>query len=624
MPWASLSRALRRSLRYLRSPPPVDFIYSRDYAFSHPSVPSDPLRGERILTFLSSEGLLRPRKLHSPRSATVRSLRRIHSDDYLHSLREEETLAGIVGTTEGLAVLDRFLEVQRRMVGGTQRAVQLALDRGGLAIHLGGGLHHAWSDQGGGFCMLNDVAVAIAAARAQGFEGRILVVDLDLHHGDGTEAIFAQDASVYTYSIHNRAWSETEAVANTRIELGFEVQDPAYLTALRESLPPIVESFSPQLVFFLAGCDPAQGDAIGDWKISAEGMLERDLFVLSLLERGGSLLPTVIVLAGGYGSESWRFSARFFGALERGGKPLEPPTTGEITLLRYRHIARLQDPLELSDTTAEGDDWELTEEDILGPLASTPQATRFLGFYTRHGLELALERYGIFDRLREQGFERPYLDWNLDDISGQTVRIYGDADRKELLGEFRARRDRRRIPGMEMLHIEWLLLQNPRARFSTHRPSMPGQEYPGLGLLRDVLALLIIACERLQLDGISFVPSHFHLALTSANLMHFLDPKAEVRLAAVREALGERNFAKSVALVAAGGVVDKSTGEAYRWEPTVLLQPVSDRLEAYFETPEYRREKRQAQASAPTFEAIDDKSSEASRPSGSAPAPPAK
>ena len=389
--------------------------------------------------------------------------------------------------------LDRLLEVQRRMVGGTNLATRLALDLEGIAVNLGGGFHHAWADHGGGFCIFNDVAVAIAAARYHGFDGRVLVVDLDVHHGDGTEAIFARDSTVYTFSIHNRAWAELDAVANTRIDLGFEVHDGTYLAALEEHLPPIFASFDPQLVFYLAGCDPAEGDALGDWHITPQAMLQRDLFVLSLLGEEGRRLPAVVTLAGGYGNEAWRLSARFFGSLLLRGKTIEPPSTAEITLLRYRDIARLQDPLELSGNGPQEEDWGLTEEDVFGPLGGPAKATRFLGYYTRHGLELALERYGIFDRLRDQGFERPYLDWDLDDVSGQTVRVFSDSEKKVLLGELRARRDRRLIPGFETLHVEWLLLQNPTQAFTSGRQPLPGQEFPGLGLLRDIVALLIIA-----------------------------------------------------------------------------------------------------------------------------------
>lgn len=117
-----------------------------------------------------------------------------------------------------------------------------------------------------------------------------------------------------------------------------------------------------------------------------------------------------------------------------------------------------------------------------------------------------LERSGILDRLRDLGFAHPTLDFQLDDPAGQTLRIFGGPDRREQLTELRVLRDRRSVAGCELLAVEWLLMQNPRASFGPGRPQLPGQELPGLGMLYDVFAMLGVACERLHLDGLSFVP----------------------------------------------------------------------------------------------------------------------
>jgi len=270
-PGGPVARAFRRGRRRLGSllrRPAVDFVYSLRYQLELPGLLHDPRRGEQILAFLDSTGLLGRRALHAPVPATFRQLRRVHTDDYLDSLNLPGALDRITGLTLPEILSDRVLASQRFMVGGTLKATALALASGGIAVNLGGGLHHAFAGKGERFCIYNDVATAIAELRTGGFTGNILVVDLDVHDGDGTRAIFAHDPSVHTFSIHNRSTPDAEeAVEATAIELGFGVGDAAYLDAVHSSLPPVVAAFQPELVFYLAGADPAAGDQIGDWKI---------------------------------------------------------------------------------------------------------------------------------------------------------------------------------------------------------------------------------------------------------------------------------------------------------------------------------------------------------------------
>ena len=606
---SSLRRGLRRNVRRLLRQlhaPAVEFVYSERYSHGHSAVPYDPLRGERILTFLSSEGLIGRRSLHRPRAASIQALRRIHTDAYLDSLHEPETLTRVVGVQVTDPEMETFLETQRFMAGGTIQAAHLVRRGGHLAINLAGGTHHASADRGQGFCVFNDVAVAIASLREHQYHGRILVIDLDLHDGDGTRSIFALDDSVYTFSIHNQPWGDEQAVASTSIALGSGVGDATYLDTLRRELPPVFKSFRPQLVFYLAGCDPAADDQIGDWQITAQGMLERDLLVLSLLRRAaGFRLPAVIVLAGGYGSEAWRYSARFFAHLLTRRRPPEPPSTEEITLLRYRHLSSVLDPGELTGQHRAGDDWGLTEEDLYGTLAPAGRETRFLGYYSKQGLELVLERSGLFDRLRALGFRGISLEWDLNDASGgQTLRVYGDAAHRELLSELRARRDRRTVPGMELLGIEWLLLQNPRQTFPDDRPPLPGQHHPGLGMLRDVIALLVRVCERLGLDGLSFVPSHYHLVGPSSKMLRFLNPEDEIRFQALKQALRSRPLAEASRAVDEGRVRNAQTGQPFSWQPMPMVLPVSPRLEAHFNSPEMEQRRRQAREAGLRFELV--------------------
>ncbi|MEM9292700.1 MAG: histone deacetylase [Acidobacteriota bacterium] len=591
-----LRRGFRRLLRHVVQPP-LQVVYSSTYSRGHASVPADPRRGERVLTFLEMEGLMCKACLRKPRPAAFETLRRVHTDDYLESLRHGESATKVVGTPLDDPELEALLDIQRAMVGGTNLATAIAAETRGVVANLGGGLHHAWADRGQGFCVFNDIACAIEARRSRGFGGRVLVVDLDLHHGDGTEGIFAEDPSVHTFSIHNRPWSNTAARESTNLALGSNVDDGTFLEVLRRELPPVFERFQPELVIYLTGADPAGDDTLGDWQLSDDALLVRDRFVFDLA-RGERKLPLVILLAGGYGPEAWRYNARFLGWIANQQKALEPPTTHQITISRFRHLARLVDPAELSGDSSE-EDWSLSEEDLFGALGPSSRRTRFLGYYTRHGLEFAFERYGLLDQLRSRGFAHPTLDWNLDDESGETLRLFGDAERQELLMELRARKNRRTLPKYELLQVEWLLLQNPRQEFGGRRPKLPGQEHPGLGMLRDVVAMMIIACERLHLDGLAFVPAHYHLAATAHVVLPFLKPEDQVFFRHLRSCLKDLSLGEGTRRLAAGDVHRADTGETVQWHPMSMVLPVSEKLTAFFEDEAYQQRLTDAESRQP-------------------------
>lgn len=589
----ALTRTYRRSRRRLfglLSPSRVEIVYTRRYQIELPGVLHDPRRGERILAFLDGTGLLGPRSIRRPGPASFRQLRRVHIDDYLDALNRPGALTRIIGFTVSEDVTDRILEMQRLMVGGTIEAAGRAAASGGIAVNLGGGLHHAFADRGERFCAYNDVAAAIAELRARGDRSRILVVDLDLHDGDGTRSLFASDPTVHTFSIHNQTSWEGEAVEATVLELGNGVGDAAYLEAVKTRLPPVFAAFRPELVFYLAGCDPAVDDQIGDWKVSAAGLLERDLFVLSLARGPVKKLPLVLVLAGGYGLNAWRYSARFLSALLNGGTAIEPPTTEEAVLMRYRRLAQELDPRELSgDGGKQEDDWGLIAEDLDAVSAGLNRPHRFLGFYSLQGLELTLERAGLLDRVRALGFERPTLEMDLSNPTGDTVRLFGDEAQSELLLELRVRIDRGEIPGFALLRIEWLQLQNPRAEFTAERPRLPGQAHPGLGVSQDIIALLVLACDRLQLDGLLFVPSHYHTASQGRKNLRFLDPEDEGVFRALAEPLHGLRLWEATGAIDEKRVVDAATGRPFDWRPMPMVLPVSDRLRAKVEGEEYER-----------------------------------
>ena len=578
----SLARVARRAWFRLRARG-IPLVYDPLYERGVFGVPLDPLRGEKILASLDEAGLLAREALWTPRPASLQNLLRVHTVEYLHRAQESETLTRICGVAMNAAEAEAGVDMQRLMTGGTIQATRLALITGAVTAHLGGGFHHAMPDAGMAFCVFNDVAVAIRRLRGRGFEDPILVVDLDVHDGNGTRVIFADDPTVHTYSVHSDHWGPTEGVATTALALGADVDDETYLGVLRETLPPLFESFRPGLVVYLAGTDGARDDRLGNWRLSEEGLFERDRLVTDLARGGGRECPMAVLLAGGYGRHAWRHSARYFLWLAS-GRELEPPPEEALALQRFR---RLGDTLGEGETADDDLPFTLTEEDLVGLVPGASPVPRFLGYFSRHAVELLLERSGILAQLRAKGFRALRVELDTRNGLGHTLRVVCEDGPQEVLLELRAERSRRVVPEMEVIALEWLLLQNPRAEFSPRRPQLPGQKHPGLGLLRDIMGWLMVVCEQHGLDGIFFTTVHYHIAVQSRRLVKPLHPSDEGHLRAFSEALSGLTLAEAATAVAEGRVIDEATGEPAEWKPVPTVVPVSERLKALVTGAEY-------------------------------------
>jgi len=562
-------RLLWRAFRRLR-PNRIWLVHDAAYAQTIPRIPLDPERGERIAAFLREEGLVGLGAVVRPRPVSLRQVLRVHRPDYVASLDRAEVVSQAVGVPLTDVERQRALDQQRLVTGGTIRAVQLALRTGLPAVNLGGGLHHATPSQGMGFCLINDLAIAVAFARDQGFGGRVLIVDLDLHDGNGTRAAFADDPTTHTFSIHNQHWEPQGGVASTALALGTGVGDDALLDALRSSLPGVVASFQPELVVYVAGTDPAEDDRMGDWCMTAAGMLARDRAVIETVRSHDPRIPLAVVLAGGYGRQTWRYSARFLAWLAGGGS-IEPPDDLELTLRRYRRTALPRE---------ESTDWGLTEADLFAVVPGAGPGTRVLGAFSRHAVEVSLEEVGLLDLVRQRGYPNPSVEIAFGGGTGELIRLFGDPDRTLLLMELRVSRNRRLVPGMEVLYVEWLKLQDPRRTFSALEPRLPGQAHPGLGMLREVVAWIVLLCERLELDGLASAPSQYYMAVLGRHHLQFLDADVQARFRTLHQLLFGLPLPDAEAALAAGRVVDAGTGQPVRWEPGVAVYPVSDRLRA--------------------------------------------
>jgi len=265
------------------------------------------------------------------------------------------------------------------------------------------------------------------------------------------------------------------------------------------------------------------------------------------------------------------------------GRDLEPLSEEELVLKRFRRLRRAVTPKD------DGLPFSISADDLAAIQPGLRPSPRFLGDLSRNGVELLLERSGILPQLRAKGFRSLRVEIQAPDGGGHTLRILSPEQPEELLVELRLSRSRNAIPGMEVIALEWLLLQNPRARFSERRSRLPGQKHPGLGLLRDIIGWLFVVCESHRLDGIFFVAAHYHVAMQSRRVLRFWKPDDEARTRAMSAALEGLTLAEATSALSAGKVIDQATGILAIWSPAEMVLPVSSRLKAAVEGPERER-----------------------------------
>lgn len=250
-----------------------------------------------VLDRLLTEGIVSEEEVVEAEPVGDDALARVHTPAYLEKIRTDaftsmERIVLEVPFSEALAHSSRVC------CGGTLLAARLAL-RDGIAVHLGGGFHHSFRDHGEGFCLLNDVAVAASTLLDEGAVSRVMVVDLDVHQGNGTAAIFADDPRVFTISVHQeRNYPANKPPSDLDVGLDDRAGDAVYLTALDDHLPDAVERFQPELAFYLAGADPYREDQLGGLCLSLEGLRRRDAFVFEMMRSRG--VAVAVTLAGGY------------------------------------------------------------------------------------------------------------------------------------------------------------------------------------------------------------------------------------------------------------------------------------------------------------------------------------
>ena len=521
----------------------------------------DSRRDDAVLSFLLDSRIGRRDLVRAPTRVPYGDIARVHTPEFVASWSDPGVLAGILAVDPSEVRVDETLRTFRLAAGATLAAGREALGRGDAVLNLLGGFHHAGPSWGAGFCPLNDIAIAVAALRAEGLTGQVSVLDLDAHPPDGTAACLGGDARVWIGSISGVDWQLGPGVDENVLPAGTE--DDAYLSTLDQLLERMPRS---EITFVLAGGDVLRGDAMGALALTLHGARTRDLRVLSAV----SGRPSVWLPAGGYHRHAWRVLAGTAVALEL-GTHLAVPIEYDAVTARFRYIASTLEPAEL------GLEDDLTEEDLLEDLGiRRAPRRRLLGFYTADGIEHGLHRYGVLDIIGRLGFHdfRVLIDRG---ATGDRLRVFGKKDgaAPESVGEHghllvEAVLEKQRVGDLvDALYVHWLCLQDPTARFSEARPQLPGQELPGLGVAREATELLGQMARRLELEAVAFRPAWFHIAYTARYRMHFVDVDRQARFEALIRDLGHLPLLDITSAISGGRVL--LNGEPYVWEPDIMV-----------------------------------------------------
>jgi acetoin utilization deacetylase AcuC-like enzyme len=285
----------------------LPIVHHADYTADTPDGHRFPMRKfARLAQVLVEDGLV-PHGFHTPAPITSDQLLCAHTPAYANAVLDR-TLSAQEVRRIGFPLTPAVVRRAQLATGGTLLAARLALAHG-IACNSAGGSHHAMAGQGAGFCVFNDVAVAAANLLAEQPDLQIMVVDLDVHHGDGTASIFANEPRVFTFSMHcDDNWPLIKPASNHDVGAAKGVGDEAYLATLTATLPLLLEDFKPDLVFYVAGVDPHMDDRLGKLSLTNAGLMARERFVVEAVRRRGIALATV--LGGGYSVDIDALAAR--------------------------------------------------------------------------------------------------------------------------------------------------------------------------------------------------------------------------------------------------------------------------------------------------------------------------
>ena len=513
------------------------------------SVGLEPRRADYVAWWLLESRAVPRASLRTPHRVAYEELDRVHTLELLESLGRPETLARIFAVDPSDVPVDELMETVRLSVGGTVEAAREALRRRGPTLNLQGGFHHAGPGSAGGFCPVNDVAVALAALRKVGFGGRVVVLDLDAHPPDGIAACLARDPSAWIGSLSGSDWgplprgrrdgpargnrrralpvgalglARADAAAGPRLRAGRGGR--ARRRPLRAARPDARRRAPPRR----RGRAGARGDALG-------------------VAAGGRLQPRRVAGAGRHRHGARRALARPDPGLRTtrsaAGSAASSPSSPRSSWAR---------PTSAPPISRRRSGWTATAPVSGSSSGTTPRPV----WSTPSTATACCSTCG--------GSATPPSGWR----STATGRASGSGCSgsregiEHLLIELVL--ERRRIQGADMLYVHWMSLRHPRAQFSPVRPRLPGQEVPGLGLARELGELLAAMARRLDLGGVVFRPAHFHTAFAARRHFAFVDAGRQGRFEALVRDLAPLPLLAATEAVSEGRVL--LGGAPYAWE----------------------------------------------------------
>ncbi|GAO41252.1 histone deacetylase family protein [Flavihumibacter petaseus] len=278
------------------------------------------IKYELLAEQLVYEGLVQSGHFHTPGRCLTEIAGLTHTQEYQHKLLHQQLTPReqrVIGFPQSPALTHREYVITQGTIDCCLHALH-----GGVALNIAGGTHHAFADHGEGFCLLNDFAVAANYLLHAGVAKKVLIIDLDVHQGNGTASIFSNNPDVFTFSMHggnNYPFHKENSDVDIPLEDG--ISDTAYLGILHEALPPVIAAFQPDFAFYLSGVDILATDRFGKLKVTAAGCSARDRFVFSALKTAG--IPVTVAMGGGYSPhvrdivnahcQTFREAARIFG-----------------------------------------------------------------------------------------------------------------------------------------------------------------------------------------------------------------------------------------------------------------------------------------------------------------------
>ena len=531
---------------------------------------AEPRRADFVAWYCQAEPLLSRCVLRRPERIQYEDLLRVHTPTYLDAVNHVEELGRIFASDPTELPLDELMLSMRLGCGATLSATRWVLSKGGAAVNLHGGFHHAARAHGSGLCVWNDLAVAIAVVRSEGFSGQVVILDLDAHPPDGSADCLGADEKVFIGSLSGSDFGTLGpadvADAHHRIDetlLPEGCEDGRYLAALSSLLSRIPK---PDLLMVIAGGDVLRNDRLGKLGLSLEGARARDRMIVHALPD----VPTVWTPGGGYSADAWKVLA---GTLLAVAADSSQRILSDYDPLRSRFANIASD---LSVSSLGGAD-EISEEDLADLLGAPVERRRLLDYYTTEGLEYGLTRYGVLPFLRRLGYDRFRIEVRRAASGGDTMHLFGQVkDGKESL-LIDCSVEKQQLGQDPVLYVHWLNLRNPQVQFSVRRPQLPGQDVPGLGIAREMVEVLGRVAARLKLHGVAYRPAYFHTAYPARHRFRFVQPDRQGRFLALVRDLSYLSLLDASTALAEGRV--RLCGAPYQWEADEMVYFLTPRSE---------------------------------------------